>query len=78
MSAGALAKACGLPRKRIERIASERTGIAAIPRFGSPRRSVQRHSFGSICRMTMIFRSRSGDLGKILDRIETVNKPKAA
>jgi addiction module HigA family antidote len=28
-SAGALAKACGLPRTRIERIATETTGIAA-------------------------------------------------
>ena len=59
MSAGALAKACGLPRTRIERIASEQTGITAVLRFGSPRRSAQRHSFGSICRTTMTFRSRS-------------------
>jgi addiction module HigA family antidote len=29
MSAGALAKACGLPRTRVERIASEQTGITA-------------------------------------------------
>jgi addiction module HigA family antidote len=29
MSAGALARACGLPRTRIERIASEQTGITA-------------------------------------------------
>src|SRR5262245_44008639 len=29
MSAGALAKTCGLPRTRIERIASEQTGITA-------------------------------------------------
>ena len=29
MSAGALAKACGLPRTRIERIASEQTGMTA-------------------------------------------------
>ena len=29
LSAGALAKACGLPRTRIERIASETTGITA-------------------------------------------------
>jgi antitoxin HigA-1 len=29
MSAGALAKVCGLPRTRIERIASEQTGITA-------------------------------------------------
>ncbi|HSV26048.1 MAG TPA: HigA family addiction module antitoxin [Xanthobacteraceae bacterium] len=29
MSAGALARVCGLPRTRIERIASEQTGITA-------------------------------------------------
>ena len=29
LSAGALAKACGLPRTRIERIASEQAGISA-------------------------------------------------
>ena len=29
ISAGALAKACGLPRTRIERIAGEQTGITA-------------------------------------------------
>jgi addiction module HigA family antidote len=29
MSADALAKVCGLPRKRIERIAGEQTGITA-------------------------------------------------
>ena len=29
MSAGALAKVCGLPRTRIERIAGEQTGITA-------------------------------------------------
>jgi addiction module HigA family antidote len=29
MSAGKLAKACGLPRTRIERIANEQTGITA-------------------------------------------------
>ncbi len=44
MSAGALAKACGLPRTRI---------------FGSPRHSAQPHSFGSTYRTTMTFRSRS-------------------
>jgi addiction module HigA family antidote len=29
LSAGALAKACGVPRTRIERIAEEKTGISA-------------------------------------------------
>ena len=55
MSAGALAKACGLPRTRLERIVSEHIGITADTalRLGKA-------------------------LGKVLDRIETVNKPKAA
>jgi addiction module HigA family antidote len=33
MSAGALAKACGVPRTRIERLANEETGVTA--RYGS-------------------------------------------
>jgi plasmid maintenance system antidote protein VapI len=59
MSAGALAKACGLPQTRVERIASEQTGITAL----------QNDYDVQIAKR---------DLGKILDRIETVNKPMAA
>src|SRR5947209_20268759 len=41
MSAGALAKACGVPRTRIERLANEETGITADTalRLGKARRT---------------------------------------
>jgi addiction module HigA family antidote len=46
MSAGALAKACGLPRTRIKRIASEQTGITAdTRRIRSPMKSRKRAEF---------------------------------
>jgi hypothetical protein len=35
LSAGKIAKACGVPRTRIERIATERLGITGIPRYAS-------------------------------------------
>ncbi len=52
MSAGTLAKACGLPR-------TNRAALPPILRFGSPERLARQHSFGSICRTTMTFRSPS-------------------
>jgi addiction module HigA family antidote len=68
MSAGALAKACGLPRTRIERIASERTGITADT-TAELWLNLQTDYDVQVAKR---------DLGKILDRIETVNKPEAA
>jgi antitoxin HigA-1 len=78
MSAGALAKACGLPRTRIERIASEQTGITADTalRLGK--------ALGTTAQLWLNLQNdydlaiARRDLGKILDHIETVNKPKAA
>jgi antitoxin HigA-1 len=78
MSAGALAEVYGLPRRRIERIASEQTGIAADTalRLGE--------AFGTTAQLLLNLHTdcdvqvAKRDLGKILDRIETVNKPKAA
>jgi addiction module HigA family antidote len=46
LSAGALAKACGVPRTRIERIANEETAVTADTRYGLARRSGRRPSFG--------------------------------
>jgi addiction module HigA family antidote len=68
MSAGALAKVCGLPRTRIERIAGEETGITADTalRLGK----ALRRSFGSIYRLTMMFKWRSA----ILARFSTGSK----
>jgi antitoxin HigA-1 len=78
ISAGALAKVCGLPRTRIERIAGEQTGITADTalRLGK--------ALGTTAQLWLNLQTdyevqiARRDLGRILDRIETVNKPKAA
>jgi addiction module HigA family antidote len=72
MSAGALAKACGLPRTRMERIASEQTGITADTALRLAK------ALGTTAQNGYDVQVAKRDLGKILDRIETVNKPKAA
>src|ERR1700682_531765 len=78
MSAGALAKACGLPRTRIERIASEQTGITADTALRLAK------ALGTTAQLWLNLQNdydvqiAKRDLGKSLDRIETVNKPKAA
>ena len=78
MSAGTLAKACALPRTRIERIAGEQTGITADTALRLAK---------ALCTTVQLWLNLQNDydiqiarrdLGKILDRIETVNKPKAA
>ena len=78
MSAGALAKACALPRTRIERIANEQTGITAdtVLRLG--------RALGTTAQLWLNLQTdydvqiARRDLGNTLDRIKTVNKPKAA
>jgi antitoxin HigA-1 len=78
MSAGALAKACGLPRTRIERIAGEQTGITADTALRLAK------ALGTTAQLWLNLQNdydvqiAKRDLGKILDRIETINKPKAA
>lgn len=78
MSAGALAKTCGLPRTRIERIASEQTRITADTalRPGKALGTTAEHWLNLQNDYDIQIAKR--DLGKALDRIETVNKPKAA
>jgi len=78
ISAGALAKVCGLPRTRIERIAGEQTGITADTalRLGK--------ALGTTAQLWLNLQTdydvqvAKRYLGRVLDRIETVNKPKAA
>src|SRR5262245_44677437 len=78
ISAGGLAKTCGLPRTRIERIANEQTGITADTalRLGK--------ALGTSAQLWLNLQTdydvqiAQRGLGKILDRIETVNKPRAA
>ena len=78
MSAGALAKVCGLPRTRIERIASEQTGITADTALRLAK------ALGTTAQLWLNLRNdydiqiARRDLGKVLGRIECVNQPKAA
>jgi antitoxin HigA-1 len=78
MSAGALARACGLPRTRIERIAGEQAGITADTALRLAK------ALGTSAQLWLNLQNdfdlqiaRDG-LGKVLDRIETVNRPNAA
>jgi addiction module HigA family antidote len=78
MSAGALAKACGLPRTRIERIASEQTGITADTALRLAKALRTTAQLWLNLQNDYDVQIAKRNLGKILDRIETVNKPKAA
>lgn len=78
MSAAALARACSLPRTRIERIATEQAGITANTALRLAK------ALGTTAELWLNLQNdydvqiARRDLGKVLDRIETVNKPKAA
>ena len=78
MSAGALARACGLPRTRIERIAGEQTGITADTALRLAK------ALGTTAELWLNLQNdydvaiARRSLGRALDRIATVNKPKAA
>src|SRR5688572_28493710 len=78
MSAGALARACGIPRTRIERIANGQTGITADTalRLGKALNTTPQLWLNLQNDYDVQVAKR--DLGKVLDTIETVNKPKAA
>jgi antitoxin HigA-1 len=78
MSAGSLAKVCGLPRTRIERIANEQSGITADTALRLAK------ALGTTAQLWLNLQTdydlqvaRRG-LGKIIDGIESVNKPEAA
>jgi antitoxin HigA-1 len=78
MSAGALAKACSLPRTRIERIAGEQTGMTADTALRLAK------ALGTTAQLWLNLQTdydvqiARRDLGKILARVKIVNKPKAA
>ena len=78
LSAGALAKACGLPRTRIERIASEQIGITADTALRLAKALATTPQLWLNLQIDYDVQIAKRDLGKIIDRIETVNKPKAA
>lgn len=78
MSAGALAKACDLPRTRIERIASEQTGVTADTALRLCK------ALGTTAQLWLNLQNdhdvevAKRELGKALDRVEIVSKPRAA
>jgi antitoxin HigA-1 len=72
MSAGALAKVCGVPRTRIERLANEETGVTADTALRLSK------AFGTTAVLWLNLQNdydiqlASRDIGKELDRIEPV------
>lgn len=78
MSAGGLAKVCGVPRTRIERIAGEQAGISADTALRLAK------ALGTTAQLWLNLQTdydiqiAKRELGDTLDRIETVNSPKAA
>ena len=78
MSAGSLAKTCGLPRTRIERIASEQTGITADTALRLAK------ALGTTAQLWLNLQTdydlqiARRDLRVSLYGIETVNDPEAA
>lgn len=78
MSAGALAKACGLPRTRIERISSEQAGITADTALRLAK------ALGTTAQLWLNLQNdydmqiAKRELGKTLDRIAPINKTEAA
>lgn len=78
MSAGALAKVCGLPRTRIERIATEQTGITADTALRLAK------ALGTTAQLWLNLQNdydlqiARHELRRALDRIETVNNQRAA
>jgi len=78
MSAGAIAKVCGLSRTRIERIASEQTGITADTALRLAKALATTAELWLNLQTDYDVQIARRDLDKALDLIETVNKPRAA
>lgn len=78
MSAGALARACGLPRTRIERIANEQTGITADTALRLAK------ALGTTAQLWLNLQNdydlqiARRELERVLGRIERVNAQEAA
>jgi len=78
MSAGALARACGLPRTRIERIAAEQTGVSADTALRLAKALATSAELWLNLQNDYDIQIAKRNLGAVLDRIETVNKSQAA
>jgi addiction module HigA family antidote len=78
LSAGALARACGLPRTRIERIANEQTGITADTALRLAKALRTSAQLWLNLQNDYDLQLARHDLGGILDDIAAVNRPGAA
>jgi addiction module HigA family antidote len=74
LSAGALAKACGLPRTRIERIAAEQTGISADTALRLSRALGMTPQFWLNLQTEYDLRVALRQAGNALEKIERVNE----
>lgn len=74
MSAGTLAKACGVPRTRIERIASEETAITADTALRLAKALDTSPQLWLNLQVDFDVQVAEQNLGKVLGRIEVVNK----
>ncbi|MGJ4926692.1 HigA family addiction module antitoxin [Bradyrhizobium sp. HKCCYLS2038] len=73
MSAGALAKVCALPRTRIERIASEQTGITADTALRLAKALDTTPELWLNLQTDYDVQIAKRERGRVLNRIETVN-----
>ena len=78
ISAGALARACGLPRTRIERIANEQTGITADTALRLARALDTSAELWLHLQTDYDVQIAKRELGPLLDRIPAVNTQRAA
>jgi addiction module HigA family antidote len=74
MSAGALAKACGVPRTRIERLASEQIGITADTALRLSKALGTTPELWMNLQNSFDVKTAMLHISKELDRIEPVNK----
>jgi addiction module HigA family antidote len=74
LSAGALAKACGLPRTRIERVAAEQTGISADTALRLSKALGMTAQFWLNLQTDYDIRVARRDAGRALEKIERVNE----
>lgn len=78
LSPGKLAKACGIPRTRIERIAAEATGISADTALRLAKALNTSAQFWLNLQTDYDVRTASAQIASDLEHIERINPPKAA
>lgn len=78
LSAGKLAKACGIPRTRIERIAAETTGITADTALRLAKALNTSAQFWLNLQTDYDVQTASEQIAGDLENIQRVNPPKAA